>query len=83
MAGFTPNFVVQSNDIWCNKQFVEAGIGIGLGREYPNFRRSENVEYLNITDFNEEQTICSYYKKSSVYGNVEHFLNYLKKKVAK
>lgn len=82
-AGFTPNFVVQSNDIWCNKQFVEAGIGIGLGREYPNSRHSENVKYLNVTDFNEEQTICSYYKKSSVYGNVEHFLNYLKKKVAK
>lgn len=79
-AGFTPNIVVQSNDIWCNRKFVEAGVGIGLGREYPRSRKSENVEYLDITDFNEKQTICSYCRKQSAYGNVEHFLKFLKSK---
>ena len=79
-AGFTPNIVVQSNDISCNRKFVDAGIGIGLSREYPNARKSKNVEYLNVTDFNKTQTICCYFRKESVFGNVEHFLNFLKGK---
>lgn len=80
-VGFTPNIIVQSNDLECNKKFVEAGIGIGLDREYPWGAPSNNTEYLNVIDFNEEQTICSYYKKESAYGNVEHFLNFLKSKI--
>ncbi len=80
-AGFVPNIVVLSNDISCNRKFVEAGVGIGLGREYQNSRKSKNVEYLNITDFNETQTICCYFRKQSVFGNVEHFLTFLKGKI--
>lgn len=80
-AAFTPNIVVQSNDIYCNRKFVEAGVGIGLGREYPHSGKSENVEYLNVTDFNEKQTICSYYRKQSTYGNIGHFMNFLKSKI--
>ena len=80
-AGFTPNIVVQSNDISCNKKFVEAGVGIGLGREYSHSWKSENVKYLDIMDFNEKQTICCYYRKQSAYGNIEHFLNFLKSKI--
>ncbi len=79
-AGFAPNIVVQSNDISCNRKFVEAGVGIGLGREYSHSEKSKNVEYLDVTDFNEKQTICSYYRKQSAYGNIEHFLNFLKSK---
>ena len=80
-AGFTPNIVVQSNDISCNKKFVEAGVGIGLGREYSHSGKPENIEYLDIMDFNEKQTICCYYRKQSAYGNIEHFLNFLKNKI--
>lgn len=80
-AGFTPDIVMQSNDISCNSKFVEAGVGIGLGREYPNLRKSKNVECLNVTDFNEKQIICCYYRKQAVYGNVKHFLNFLKSKI--
>ena len=81
-AGFVPNIVVQSNDLQCNRKFVEAGIGIGLGREYPKSTRSDKVEYLDVVDLNETQTICAYYKKQSAYGNVEHFLKFLKSKVS-
>ena len=80
-AGFTPNIVVQSNDIYCNRKFIEAGVGIGLSREYPHSGKPENVEYLDVADFNEKQTICSYYRKRSAYGNVEHFLKILKSKI--
>lgn len=80
-AGFTPNIIVQSNDLQCNRKFVEAGIGIGLDREYPWGEASGKLMYLDITDFNEKQTICAYYKKQSAYGNVEHFLKFLKSKI--
>lgn len=79
-AGFVPDIIVQTNDLECNRKFVEAGIGIGLGREYPRAKLSNNIKYLNIIDFDEKQTICSYYRKESNYGNVKHFLNFLKSK---
>lgn len=80
-AGFVPKIVVQSNDILCNRKCVEAGVGIGLGREYSHSKKSENTVYLDVTDFNEKQTICAYYRKESAYGNIEHFLKFLKSKI--
>ncbi len=80
-AGFNPNIVVQSNDILCNQKCVEAGIGIGIGREYPHANKPEGVKSLDVSDFNEKQIICSYYRKESAYGNVAHFLKFLKSKI--
>lgn len=80
-AGFTPNIVVQTNDVQCNRKCVEAGVGIGLARDYPQLILPNTLKYLNITDFNEEQTICSYYKKQSAYGNVRHFLKFLENRI--
>lgn len=79
-AGFTPNIEVLSNDVLCCNKCIEAGVGIGFGRDYPGSTIRGNVCSLDVTDFNETQTICSYYKKSSAYGNVEHFLKFLKNK---
>lgn len=78
--GFVPNIIVLSNDLQCNNKFVEAGVGIGLEREYPGFSSTTQTEILNVVDFNEKQTICSYYKKDCAYGNVKHFLSFLKNK---
>ena len=80
-AGFAPKIIVQSNDLLCNRKFVEADIGIGLDRAYPWGDPSDKLAYLNVSDFNEQQTICAYYQKQSAYGNVEHFLNFLKSKI--
>jgi len=80
-AGFVPNFVVLSNDLQCNRKFVEAGIGIGIGREYSGAVLSDQFSYLDVTDLNVTQTICAYYNAHSAYGNVEHFLNFLKNTV--
>ena len=79
-AGFTPNIVALSNDLSCLRKFEEAGIGICLSREYPNAKHSENTEILNVTDFQEAQTICIYCRQTSAYGNVSHFLDFLKSK---
>jgi len=79
-AGFTPNIVVQTNDLLCTQRCVEAGVGIGIAREYPQSKQEPNTVCLDVADFNEEQIICIYYKKQGAYGNVEHFLNFLKGK---
>ena len=79
-AGFTPNVIMYSNDISCNRKYIEANVGIGLAREYKGYVSTESTRLLDVTDFNEKQTICSYYRKESVYGNIERFLNFLKNK---
>lgn len=79
-AGFIPNIVVLCNDIQCTNKCIKSGVGIGLGRDYPQKKYSSEYTYLDVTDFNEKQTICAFYKKQSAYGNVLHFLDFLKTK---
>lgn len=74
-AGFTPNIIVHSNDILCNERLIASGIGIGLGSS-----TTKDTTFLNISDFDERYTVYCYYKAQSNYGNVEHFLNFLKNK---
>ena len=74
-AGFTPNIIVNSNDILCNERLIASGIGIGLGSS-----TTKDTTFLNISDFDERYTVYCYYKAQSNYGNVEHFLNFLKNK---
>lgn len=78
-AGFFPNISVQSNDIKCFEKLVAAGMGIGLGRDQKR-NPSEKIVYLDVTDFDERYTVYAYYKKQANYGNVKHFLNFLKSK---
>ncbi len=80
-AGFNPNIEVLSNDVSCLNKCIAAGVGIGLAREYSGRASRKNTRILDVLDFNEKQSIFSYYKKSSAYGNVEHFLNFLRSKV--
>ena len=74
--GFTPNFVVQSNDLSCTKKCIEADIGIGVVRVYGNEQFASNMCLLDIPDFQERQTLCLYYKNSAVYGTVKDFLEF-------
>ncbi len=81
-AGFTPNVVALINDIACHEKMIEAGMGIGLGRENTALNESK-LAHLNISDFNERYIIYTYYKKTAAHGNVKHFLEFLKKKYYK
>jgi DNA-binding transcriptional LysR family regulator len=76
-AGFHPNIAIQCNDIKCYEECLAADVGIALGREYPNAVLSDRIRYLNVTDFDEVQTICCYYKSASAYGIVGDFLRFL------
>lgn len=79
-AGFTPNIAIQSNDIKCCERCLAAGVGIGLGREYPGTILPDDIAYLDITDFQQKQTICCYYKEDSAYGIIRDFLDFLKER---
>ncbi len=79
-AGFYPNISVMSNDMKCHEKLIESGIGIGLARENLNKEAKDNIKALDITDFDEIYSVCSYYKKQAAYGNVKLFLNFLKTK---
>jgi len=81
-SGFSPDIVLMSNDIMCNRKYLESGVGIGLAREFENKPRKSKTQYLNVTDFNEKQTICCYYRKRSVYGNIEDFLEFIKENMS-
>lgn len=79
-AGFTPNIVVSSNDSRCYIKSIAAGVGIGPGSEFLQGDKDNSVVYLDISDFDEKQTVCAYYKKQAAYGNVKNFLDFLKNK---
>lgn len=78
-AGFTPNFIVETGDLDCLTKCVEAGLGIGLAREYQSQKLSPKTRLLAISDFDAVQTVFCYYKARSNYGNVAHFLRFLQK----
>ena len=78
VAGFTPNIVVQTNDAACYRRCIEEGVGLGLSR--CGGKASEHSDFLQITDFNERQTIYVYYKKHAQGRTTQNFINFLKDK---
>ena len=78
-AGFSPKIVARINDIRCYDKMIESGIGIGLGRENTQVQNPK-ISYLDVSDFDERYCVHTYYKKQSAYGNVRHFLTFLKNK---
>ncbi len=80
-AGFTPNIVVSTNDVLCYKKCLVSGVGIGIGRG--EMAEQKDISYLNVTDFNVRQTVYAFYKKQAEYGNLEHFIKFLKNKINK
>lgn len=78
-VGFVPNVVAQINDMECYERLIEAGIGIGIGRENISGSRSKRIRHLDVRDFDERYIVYVYYKHHENYGNVKHFLNFLKK----
>ena len=76
-VGFAPRIAVQSNDLMCHRRFLESGVGLALHRIYDGKEEAPYLRLLDVTDFDETQTICAYYNPISNYGNVQHFLQFL------
>ena len=61
--GFVPKVSIESNDKQCLLRYVEAGMGLSLGSKRALLEESEkNLTALNITDFNETQSLYVYYR---------------------
>ena len=78
-AGFSPNIIAKVNDTSCYTKFMRSGIAIGHRRDFNDGPR-EGFAYLNVTDFNEHQTVCVFYNPAAAEGNVKNFLEFLKTK---
>ena len=78
-AGFSPRFAVETGDKACYERLISSGVGIGLARgEEPPC----GCAYLPISDFDERYTVYAYYKPDSCFGNVKHFLDFLRNSLA-
>lgn len=78
--GFTPNFIIQTNDLLCYNKYVASDIGIGIGRSDNLEVENGNVRFLDVEDFVCRQTIYIFYKSQSAHGNVGEFIQFLKTK---
>ena len=77
-SGFTPDIAILCNDIKCYERLIESGMGLGLERKRKDTVR--NIRYLDVVDFDEVYTVFAYYKQNADYGNVGHFLGFLRDK---
>ncbi len=76
--GFTPNFVVYTNDLLCYNKYIEAGIGIGITRGDPH--TDNNIRYLDVCDFVGRQGIYVFYQKHLLNKAAAEFMDFLKSK---
>jgi len=81
-SGFIPKVSIESNDRQCMLRYAEAGMGLLLGSKRALSDESEkNITALNITDFNETQSIYVYYRyKEKNNVSLDGFLAFLNSK---
>lgn len=76
--GFTPKVFLECDDYNCRNLAVTSGTCLGLTYGRTMSSSLPNVQYLNISDFN-EHTVCNvYYKKDRYHGNIKLFVDLLK-----
>lgn len=78
--GFTPNFVIHTNDLLCYSKYIGAGIGIGVGRTDTLESKNNSLQTLDVTDFVARQSVYVFYKAQTAQGNIKDFLQFLKGK---
>lgn len=79
-AGFTPKLFVECDDYTCRDMVVTSGAALGLtfGK---NNSGLPNVQYLNVTDFNERVVSGIYYRKEAYNGNQKLFIDLIKQSI--
>lgn len=76
--GFTPKVFLECNDYACRDICILAGGVFGLTMGNTTNSCLPNVQYLDISDFNEQITTKIYYKKEAYNGAVKLFVDFLK-----
>ena len=80
--GFVPHIAIESNDRQCIVRYIEAGMGLFLGSRNALLDESEkNLAALNVTDFNETQSVYVYHSAMDECDvSLSGFLAFLKTK---
>ena len=77
-AGFEPQIAVLCNDKECYERLIAAGVGIGIGRETDT---AAHTVRLDVGDFSAQYAVFAYCKQQAYFGNVKHFVDFLKETV--
>ncbi len=80
-VGFLPNIILECNDYTCRDLCVLSGMGLGVTLGTSINSSLPQVQFLNITDFNERFTSRIYYKPSAYFGNVKAFIDLIKSRL--
>ena len=76
--GFTPKVFLECDDYTCWNMAVLSGECLGLTLGNTAHNNSPNMQYLNVSDFNEYLTGSVYYKQEKYNGNIKLFVDFLK-----
>ncbi|MBQ9760153.1 MAG: LysR family transcriptional regulator [Clostridia bacterium] len=81
-SGFIPKVSIESNDKQCMIRYAESGMGLLLGSKRALQEAGEkNLTALNVTDFNETQSIYVYHRPTDTINvALNGFLSFLKAK---
>ena len=76
--GIVPNVAIECNDRQCLQYYVQADMGLTLGA-YRALKDNtqDNIAPLNVTDFNETQSVYVYYRANGQNASVTDFCNFL------
>ncbi len=79
--GFTPNITIECNDRQCLFRCIEQGMGLDIGSlRSLNDDEQKNIVALNVTDFNEIQSVYVYHRPRPSNPVMKDFLRFLKTK---
>ena len=76
--GFTPKVFLECDDYSCRNIAVRSGTFLGLTFGSTMSSGLANVQYLSVSDFNEEVVSNVYYREEVYNGNIKLFLDFLK-----
>ncbi len=81
-AGFTPKVILKTNDTLCYRRCIDEGVGLVPAFRYPNANlKTGKTTFLQISDFDERQTVYVYYKKHEKSKNIENFVKFLRESI--
>lgn len=76
--GFAPKVFLECDDYSCRNMAVQSGTCLGLTMGTTMSSGLANVQYLSVSDFNEEIVSNVYYRQEVYDGNIKLFLDFLK-----
>ena len=78
--GLTSNVTIECNDRQCLQYYVQANMGLTLGAYRAlHDHTQDNISPLNVTDFNETQSVYVFYREKAQNSTLRDFCAFLHK----